>query len=123
MTDPLKVEEQSNYQQNLVTIFNAPLQPYNLKAIVWVLEACGNQEKSNIISFCYKSGVWSIFKILKSGKNLCFNCIINSIRKDGWKKNHMMCENMKNQLGIMKKNVVKGRKVLLLKNHLTYKLN
>ena len=35
----------------------------------------------------------------------------------------MMCENMKNQPGIMKKNVVKGRKVLLLKNHLTYKLN
>lgn len=25
-------------------------------------------------------------------------------------KNHMMCENMKNQPGIMKKNVFKGRK-------------
>ena len=49
------------------------------------------------------------FKWLKSGKNLFFNCIINSIRKDGC-KNHMMCENMKNQPGIMKKNVFKGRK-------------
>lgn len=26
-------------------------------------------------------------------------------------KNHMMCENMKNQPGIMKKNVFKGKKV------------